>query len=85
MLSITPTYTHLHLHTPQQVASDLSNIFMAHSTWDTFTAMLRIYKHYKFNLHDEYVVCVCVCVCVQHAIMCLGFVCLALCVCIGRS
>lgn len=39
-----------------KVASDLSNIYMAHSTWDTFTAMLRIFKHYQFQLNDPYVV-----------------------------
>ena len=33
-----------------KLAPDLSDIFMAHATWDTFTAMLRIYKHYHFNL-----------------------------------
>lgn len=37
-----------------KVASDLSNLYMAHSTWDTFTAMLRIFKHYHLNLNDEY-------------------------------
>ena len=33
-----------------KLAPDLSDLFMAHATWDTFTAMLRIYKHYHFNL-----------------------------------
>ncbi|PSC74620.1 Phospholipase B-like 1 isoform A [Micractinium conductrix] len=33
-----------------KVADDLSDIFMAHATWDTYTAQLRIYKHYSFNL-----------------------------------
>lgn len=38
-----------------KVASDLSNLYMAHSTWDTFTAMLRIFKHYNLQLNDPYV------------------------------
>ena len=33
-----------------KLAPDLSDIFMGHSTWDSYTAMLRIYKHYMFNL-----------------------------------
>ncbi|KAI3424367.1 hypothetical protein D9Q98_009920 [Chlorella vulgaris] len=35
-----------------KVAPDLSDIWMGHSTWDTFTAMLRIYKHYSFDLRQ---------------------------------
>lgn len=33
-----------------KVAADLSDIYMSHSTWDSYTAMLRVYKHYDFNL-----------------------------------
>ncbi|KAK2076982.1 hypothetical protein QBZ16_005210 [Prototheca wickerhamii] len=33
-----------------KLAPDLSEIFFGHSTWDTYTAMLRIYKHYAFEL-----------------------------------
>ena len=35
-----------------KLAGDLSEIYMGHSTWDSYTAMLRIYKHYNFNLTD---------------------------------
>ena len=35
-----------------KVASDLSDVFMGHATWDSYTAMLRIYKHYSFNLTE---------------------------------
>lgn len=31
-------------------SSDLSELYMGHSTWDSYTAMLRIYKHYIFDL-----------------------------------
>ncbi len=31
-------------------SSDLSELYMGHSTWDSYTAMLRIYKHYRFDL-----------------------------------
>lgn len=33
-----------------KVAADLSDIYMGHATWDSYTAMLRIYKHYTFDL-----------------------------------
>jgi hypothetical protein len=33
-----------------KVTADLSDIFFGHSTWDSFTAMTRIFKHYQFNL-----------------------------------
>lgn len=33
-----------------KVSADLSDIFFGHSTWDSFTAMTRIYKHYQLNL-----------------------------------
>ncbi|KAL4431400.1 hypothetical protein ABPG75_006656 [Micractinium tetrahymenae] len=35
-----------------KLAPDLSDIYMGHSTWDTYTAQLRIYKHYSFDLHQ---------------------------------
>jgi hypothetical protein len=35
-----------------KIAADLSDIYMGHSTWDSYTAMLRIYKHYSFNLTE---------------------------------
>lgn len=35
-----------------KVSADLSDIFMGHSTWDSFTAMTRIYKHYQLNLQQ---------------------------------
>jgi hypothetical protein len=35
-----------------KVSADLSDIFFGHSTWDSFTAMTRIYKHYQLNLHQ---------------------------------
>jgi hypothetical protein len=27
---------------------------MSHSSWFTYQAMLRIFKHYDFNLDDDY-------------------------------
>lgn len=35
-----------------KVSADLSDIFFGHSTWDSFTAMTRIYKHYQLNLQQ---------------------------------
>jgi hypothetical protein len=35
-----------------KIAADLSDIYMGHATWDSYTAMLRIYKHYSFNLTE---------------------------------
>jgi hypothetical protein len=35
-----------------KLAPDLSELYMGHSTWDSYTAMLRVYKHYTFNLTD---------------------------------
>lgn len=35
-----------------KLAADLSDIYMGHSTWDSYTAMLRIYKHYNFDLRE---------------------------------
>mmetsp|Transcript_5131 Transcript_5131/g.7214 ORF Transcript_5131/g.7214 Transcript_5131/m.7214 type:complete len:571 (-) Transcript_5131:49-1761(-) len=32
-----------------KVTGDLSEMFMGHSSWFTYSAMLRIYKHYHFN------------------------------------
>jgi hypothetical protein len=50
-----------------KVSADLSDIFFGHSTWDSFTAMTRIYKHYQLNLQQvcvsrELLICVYVCV-----------------------
>lgn len=36
-----------------KVTGDLSDLLMGHSTWDTFTAMMRIYKHFELGLRDE--------------------------------
>ncbi len=33
-----------------KLAADLSDVFLSHSTWDTYTAALRIFKHYNFSL-----------------------------------
>lgn len=35
-----------------KVAADLSDIYMGHATWDSYTAMLRVYKHYRFDLRE---------------------------------
>jgi len=32
-----------------KVTADLSDLFMGHATWDSFTQMTRIYKHYEFG------------------------------------
>lgn len=34
-----------------KVSPDLTDIFMGHTTWWTYTAMTRLYKHYTFGLH----------------------------------
>ena len=36
-----------------QVLGAYEDIFMGHSSWFSYTATLRIYKHYNFNLKDE--------------------------------
>lgn len=36
-----------------KVAPDFSNIFIGHATWWTYTSMLRVYKHYTFELQGE--------------------------------
>ena len=37
-----------------KILPGFENIFMAHSSWFTYQAMLRIFKHYDFNLDDTY-------------------------------
>ncbi|KAK9864545.1 hypothetical protein WJX84_003217 [Apatococcus fuscideae] len=37
------------------VASDLTNLFIGHASWDTFSSMTEIYKNYEFNLHNPQV------------------------------
>lgn len=32
-----------------KVAPDFSDLWIGHSTWDSYTAMLRIWKHYSFQ------------------------------------
>ena len=32
-----------------KVTEDLSEIFFGHSTWDSYTAMTRVFKHYELN------------------------------------
>ncbi|XP_057558193.1 phospholipase B-like 1 isoform X2 [Hippopotamus amphibius kiboko] len=36
-----------------KVLPGYENIFFAHSSWYTYAAMLRIYKHWNFNITDE--------------------------------
>lgn len=36
-----------------KVLPGFENIFFAHSSWYTYAAMLRIYKHWDFNIKDE--------------------------------
>ncbi|XP_069845765.1 phospholipase B-like 1 isoform X2 [Dipodomys merriami] len=36
-----------------KVLPGFENIFFAHSSWYTYAAMLRIYKHWDFNLRDS--------------------------------
>ena len=36
-----------------RTADDLSDIFVGHSSWFTYSAMLRIYKTYKFPLANK--------------------------------
>lgn len=36
-----------------KVTGDLSDLLLGHSTWDTFTAMMRIYKHFELGLREE--------------------------------
>lgn len=35
-----------------KVAPDFSDLWLGHSTWDSYTAMLRIWKHYDFQFRD---------------------------------
>lgn len=37
-----------------KVLPGFENIYFAHSSWYTYAAMLRIYKHWDFNIKDEY-------------------------------
>lgn len=32
-------------------AADFSNLFMGHSTWDSYSQMIKLFKHYSFQLH----------------------------------
>ncbi|KAM5262755.1 phospholipase B-like 1 [Ctenodactylus gundi] len=36
-----------------KVLPGFENIFFAHSSWYTYAAMLRIYKHWDFNINDK--------------------------------
>lgn len=36
-----------------QLTGAFEEIYMAHSTWFSYTATLRIFKHYDFNLKDK--------------------------------
>ncbi|KAF6266793.1 phospholipase B-like protein [Scenedesmus sp. NREL 46B-D3] len=36
-----------------KIAPDFSDIFVGHATWWTYTSMLKIYKHYTFELQGE--------------------------------
>lgn len=40
-----------------KVANDFSEVFMGHSTWLLYSAMLRIYKKYEFNFNNPLVKC----------------------------
>jgi hypothetical protein len=35
-----------------KVTADLGDLVFGHSTWDSFTAMTRIYKHYQLQLQQ---------------------------------
>ena len=32
-------------------AADLKKLLMGHSTWDTYSSMVKLYKHFHWNLH----------------------------------
>jgi hypothetical protein len=36
-----------------KVAPDFSDIFIGHATWWTYTSMLKVYKHYTFELQGQ--------------------------------
>lgn len=36
-----------------KLTGGFEDLYMAHSSWFSYTATLRIYKHYNFNLHDK--------------------------------
>lgn len=36
-----------------KVTPDLNDLLVGHTTWWTYTAMTRIYKHYNFELHGS--------------------------------
>lgn len=37
-----------------QVLPGYENIYFAHSSWFTYAATMRIYKHWNFNIVDPY-------------------------------
>jgi hypothetical protein len=38
-----------------KVTGDYSEMFASHSSWFTYSAMSRIYKHYYFNLNESFI------------------------------
>ena len=40
-----------------KAADDYSEVFMGHSTWLLYSAMIRIYKDYQFNYRNPLVKC----------------------------
>jgi len=38
-----------------KLPGDMSNLFTGHSSWFIYATMNRIFKHYNFNLHGEFV------------------------------
>jgi len=48
---VTPQPTGTHCSVLVKVANDFSNLFMAHTTWEDFVEMLRIYKVYDLDFY----------------------------------
>lgn len=40
-----------------KAADDFSEIFLGHSTWLLYSAMIRVYKNYQFNYNNPLVKC----------------------------
>lgn len=65
-----------------KVTADLSDLVFGHSTFDSFTAMTRIYKHYQLHLKQVcmHYVSAAVCHCVHCLVVCCGVLRCFLCV-----
>jgi len=45
--------SHSHCSALIKVASDYSDVWFGHNTWDSFVSMTRIFKEYKFKTNEK--------------------------------